>query len=624
MRNRRRTTLEAKLCLLTMALMFAVLLGVGHYSMSQQRKVLVEQQHEAFDGLARAIVLVSEPIVATGDSSIGQRVLASLNKADLKVDYILVSDGAGKPIFAQSRRVSAERGRFAFAKRARQIAGYVTGYDASDESIYRTSLPIQISQGRWGTVAVGFSMDSVNRSIDELQSKVLLVFTLAFLIGIAGAVVMARSISGQLKKLIEAAGAVAGGDLSRGVPEDSGDEVGDLCRGFNTMVHALRDSRDKLVERANTDSLTDLYNHRYFQERLAAEISRASRYKHVLSVLMVDIDHFKALNDQHGHPSGDRALREIAGIMRSVMRDMDVVARYGGEEFSIILPETAADEAFAAAERIRTAVQKHCFYGKDGETVPLTVSVGAAQYPAHSMEREGLIMAADMALYRAKSTGRNRTCRFEQELKDNPAGDPYNVHVLLRATDLRTVESIAAAIDAKHRFAPGHGIVVADQAARLANALGMSREEVDSVRIASLLRDVGQLGLPDSMLAKRESLSSEDREAVSSHPTLGHTIVQKSPGLKSMLPGILHHHENYDGTGYPFGLAGDDIPLVARVIAVADAYYSMISDRPHRDRLDEGSARAELKRCSCHQFDPVVVDVFLKLMDEQARGGLAA
>ncbi|MDO8683444.1 MAG: diguanylate cyclase [Armatimonadota bacterium] len=618
-----KTSLEAKLCLLTMGLLFAVLLGVGHFAMSQQKKALVDQQRTAFQALARAIALAAEPVVSTNDSSVGQKIIDQLNQTDLDVEYIVVSDNSGNPILAHSRSAPHVDKKL-FAGQARKLAGYVTGYSGGVENVYRTELPVRVSKDKWGTVAIGFSLGDVNRSIDELETSILLVFALALIVGILGSIMLARGISGQLRQLIATARDVAKGDLTGSVPESSSDEIGELSKTFNIMLRAIRDSHERLTQRANTDSLTDLHNHRYFQERLAVEISRASRYHHNLSVLMIDIDHFKNFNDRYGHPFGDRVLREIAQIMKAEMRDMDVIARYGGEEFAVILPETGIDDAYAAGERLRTAVQRHCFYGAENETVPMTISVGAGQYPSHSLEREGLIMAADMALYRAKSTGRNKTCRYEQELQDNPAADPYRVHVLLRATDLRTVEALSSAIDSKHRFPLGHGKIVANKAAKLGAAVGMTEEECDSARIAGLLRDIGQLALPDGIVTKPEPLSAEDREILASHPSLGHSIVQKSPGLKSMLPGILHHHESFDGSGYPFGLAGEDIPLVARVIAVVDSYCAMITDRPHRPKMEPAVARAVLANDDGHQFDSVIVKAFLKLLDEEVAEDMAA
>ena len=620
---KRRTSLEARLCVLSMGLLLAVMLLAGTYAVKQQEASLVGQQRATFETMARAIAQASEPALVSQSATTGERVMQQIRAAKLDFEYVIVRDGSGKSILADSPRLAGAVAGGSALGRTEALATRLSRGSIA-ENIYRIVVPIRIGERTWGSVAVGFSMANVRRSVDEFRSKILCVFAAAFIIASLFTIGLARGVSSQVKRLTKVAKAVTSGDMNCVAPEGSTDEVGELAHSFNAMIQSLRESQERLIKRANTDSLTDLYNHRYFQERLAAEISRSQRYEHPLSVLMIDIDKFKNFNDRQGHPSGDRALNEIAKVMKGEVRDMDVVARYGGEEFAVILPETDLDEATAAAERIRIAAQRRCFYGKDGETAPLTVSVGVAQYPIHSTEREGLIMAADMALYRAKQSGRNRTCPFEQELRANPAGDPYKVYVLLRATDLGTIEALSSAIDSKHRFAMGHGKKVSTDAVALANAMGLSEEECESVRLASLLRDIGQLGLPDELVGKPEPLSAEDREMLAAHPSLGHAIIQKAPRLKSMLPGILHHHECYDGSGYPFGLKSDDIPLVARIIAVVDAYWAMTADRPHRQKLSPEEAGAELLRQAGTQFDPNVVNKYLELIGGQGQRKMSA
>ena len=620
---KKKISLEARLCVFSMGVLLAVMFAAGYYAVKQQEAILVSRQRSTFDSIARAIAQASEPALVSKSASTAERVMRQVRAANLDLEYVIVRDGSGAPVLADSPRLAGDISVGRDSAGTEELARRLSSRSIA-EHVYRIVIPIQVGEHKLGTVAVGFSMAGIDQSVDDFRSKILCVFAAAFIVATLCTIGLARGVSGQLKELTKIAKAVASGDLNCSAPQASTDEVGELAHSFNTMIQALRTSQERLIKRANTDSLTHLYNHRYFQERLATEISRAQRYDHRLSVLMIDIDKFKNFNDRQGHPSGDRALHDIANIMKAEVRDMDVVARYGGEEFAVILPETDLEEALAAAERIRTAVMRHCFYGKDGETVPLTVSVGVAHYPIHSTQREGLIMAADMALYRAKQSGRNRCCPFEQDLQTNPAGDAYKVYVLLRATDIGTVEALGNAIDSKHRFAIGHGKKVSTHAVALANAMGMSVEECESVRLASLLRDVGQLALPDALVAKPEPLEPEEREMLATHPALGHAIIQKAPRLKSMLPGILHHHECYDGSGYPFGLKGNDIPLVARVIAVVDAYYAMTANRPHRGKLSPEEARAEMLRQSGTQFDPGVVNKYLELLDTEAQREMPA
>ena len=196
------------------------------------------------------------------------------------------------------------------------------------------------------------------------------------------------------------------------------------------------------------------------------------------------------------------------------------------------------------------------------------------------------------------------------------------LYVLLHATDVNTVEALASAIDAKHAYPTGHSVAVARLASEIGNKLGLPEDERTSLYAAALLRDIGQIAIPDAVIEKSDTLSKEEMELVEKHPVLGYAIVQKSPYMAAMLPAILHHHERFDGAGYPEHLAGPDIPLSARIIAVADAYQSMMVTRPYRDRLTAQAAKCEMERLAGSQFDPMVVealsDVIRNRMQEAA------
>ena len=437
--------------------------------------------------------------------------------------------------------------------------------------------------------------------------------------GILSTLMFALRTRRRLRDLVEKLRLIAAGDYTARADASTVDEFGDLGRAFNAMVSSLARARDLLLEKANTDSVTGLSNHRYFQERLAVEFSRAGRYSSPLSLLMIDIDHFKLFNDMNGHPAGDHALREIASVISEQVRDVDVAARYGGEEFAIVLPETAAGQAEILGERIREAVFNRVFEKANSQCCRLTLSVGVSEYPSHCSDRASLLRAADGALYKAKMKGRNIVATFDGESGGDPKPDPHKLYVLLHATDLTTVEAIAAAIDAKHGYPSGHSVAVARLAGEVGDRLGLNQDERTSLYVAALLRDVGQIAIPDSVLEKSDRLSPEEMELVEKHPAMGHAIVQKSPYMSAMLPAILHHHEHFDGTGYPDGLAGDRIPLAARIIAVVDAYQSMAVDRPYRGKLELAVAQSELERLAGSQFDPEIVTAFLKTLSERLR-----
>lgn len=439
----------------------------------------------------------------------------------------------------------------------------------------------------------------------------------ALIAAVGSALAYARRTSRKLSAFVQKLRLVAAGDYSARADTNGNYELAEISHAFNSMVESLSSAREVLIEKANTDAITGLANHGSFQERLAAEFTRAVRYGAKLSLMMIDLDHFKHFNDLNGHPAGDAALRQIADIIASQVRDVDLAARYGGEEFAIVLPETGLVQAAILAERIRMAVEDSVFEQASRQSCRLTLSVGIAEFPAHCSDRASLLRAADGALYQAKMLGRNTVVAFDGECGESPKPDPHKLYVLLHATDITTVEALAAAIDAKHSYRAGHSVAIAQMASEVGQLMGMSEEERTSLYVAALLRDIGQIAIPDHILEKSEKLSEQEMELVGRHPVLGHAIVQKSPYMSAMLPAVLHHHERFDGAGYPEGLAGDDIPLSARIISAVDAYQSMLALRPYRDRLSVQNAQQELHRLAGTQFDPDVVKALLQIAQSQ-------
>lgn len=361
--------------------------------------------------------------------------------------------------------------------------------------------------------------------------------------------------------------------------------------------------------RANTDGLTDLYNHRHFHERLEQEIARGSRFGTMFSLIMLDIDLFKTYNDIYGHLAGDQILRKLGEHMKDSVRSLDMPFRYGGEEFTIILPETRLDDAYNVAERIRKRVE-----GKmSSKVMPLTISVGVASWPADGVTKEEIIASADAALYRAKQTGRNRTLLSADVVK--PESPLAGTASLAQRGALSIIYALAATVDAKDHYTYGHSKKVSEYAVALAEALQIPRDRVITIRAAALLHDIGKIGVPDSILNKQGPLTEAEWEPIKEHPQLGVEILRHVIDLINCLPAILHHHEHYDGTGYPAGLQGDNIPLEARILAIADAYDAITSLRPYRKRLSPQEALVELKRCAETQFDPGLVDIFNTIIE---------
>jgi diguanylate cyclase (GGDEF)-like protein len=361
-------------------------------------------------------------------------------------------------------------------------------------------------------------------------------------------------------------------------------------------------------ERANVDELTGLFNHRFFYQRLDEEIARASRFGHIFSLLMIDLDLFKTYNDVQGHLAGDDILRDMASNIKQSIRRMDIGARYGGDEFAVILPQTSIDAAYAVAERIHRRLESQT----ETPGRPLTCSIGIASWPANGIMQEDIVRAADVALYYAKQNGRDRICLatdidlanvFQTETKS-----------VAKADELSIIYALAATVDAKDHYTYGHSKKVALYSTKIAEELGYSEKEITTIQAAALLHDIGKLGISDRILEKAGPLTAEEWEPVRAHPDMGVAILKHVDDLRNCLPGVRYHHEHYDGSGYPAGLKGENIPLDARIIAVADAYDAMTSLRPYRrGRATREQALEELQRYAGRQFDPIVVKAFIRL-----------
>jgi diguanylate cyclase (GGDEF)-like protein/putative nucleotidyltransferase with HDIG domain len=361
---------------------------------------------------------------------------------------------------------------------------------------------------------------------------------------------------------------------------------------------------------ATTDGLTELYNHRHFHERLDHEIGRGSRFGTIFCLIILDIDLFKAYNDIYGHLAGDEVLRKVGMCITTSIRSIDMAFRYGGEEFAAILPETQIDDAYRVAERIRKTIEVQASSG----AVPITASFGVASWPIDGVMKEEVIARADAALYRAKQTGRNRTCISSEITK--PEISPIGIELESKARALSIIYALAATVDAKDHYTYGHSRKVSQYAVALSEALGLPQDKIATIRAAGLLHDIGKIAIPDSILNKKGTLTEEEWKPVTAHPELGVEILRHVIDLVNCLPAILHHHEHHDGKGYPSGLKGKNIPLEARLLAIADAYDAMTSLRPYREQLPPEQALDELKRCSGTQFDPKLVDIFVKTIEQ--------
>jgi diguanylate cyclase (GGDEF)-like protein len=361
---------------------------------------------------------------------------------------------------------------------------------------------------------------------------------------------------------------------------------------------------------ALTDPLTGLGNHRHFHERLQRELSAAEESSKTLGLVLVDIDDFKSVNDTYGHPVGDRVLGQVASRLRQGGESF----RLGGDEFAVLLPGLDEDESISVASSIveRVSAAQVELVGS------ITVSAGVASFPMQGVGRDELIRLADSALYWAKADGKNRARTYEQthEL------ELEQLHQLAespdRAARYRAAASLAKAVDARDAYTGSHSERVGELAGRIARRLDLDESQIELTRLAASLHDLGKLAIPEEILRKPAALNESEQLVLQRHPQIGYRMLE-SLGVEPIAEWVLHHHERWDGGGYPDRLRGEEIPLGARIIFVADAYDAMTSERVYRKPLTPAEALEELERCAGTQFDPTVVDAFSEELGVRTR-----
>ena len=414
-----------------------------------------------------------------------------------------------------------------------------------------------------------------------------------------------------------------------------------LARAFNAASGAFIQTE----ARATHDRLTGIANRETLLATLAAEIERATRHYKPLSVAFIDIDRFKPINDTYGHNSGDAVLRQVAGIVADSVRASDTFGRYGGEEFMLILPETTAEDAVAVAEELRSLVMHEPLRIAEGQTIKATISIGIAGGRGSELQLDMLVDRADAAMYAAKSLGRNRTYLFRDLDEAAPVRRaPISADRRAAATAIgqwasdTATQALASVLAPQphHRGRPSD--MIASLATGIGLEMGLPAEEIERIRIAALLHDLGKIAIPEEILDKPTTLSDAEWQAIGEHPRIGQVILEQASNLREAIPVVLHHHERFNGGGYPHGLRGSEIPLGARIVAVADAYHAMVHDRPYKEALNHEEALDEIRRHAGTQFDPAVVEVFCAIyaqvvppdgleevyrLHERARGGLS-
>ena len=420
----------------------------------------------------------------------------------------------------------------------------------------------------------------------------------------------------RLRRLVKAAEKIADGDYTVGVGIRGGGLETRLASAINRISMSLADTHD----RATIDRLTGVFNRQALLAELFTEVERASRYDRPLSVAFVDIDHFKVVNDSYGHGAGDIVLRGVAQVLAANLRASDMLGRYGGEEFMLILTETAVEEGAVLAEKLRALVERERFAIDGEQSLSVTISIGIVGGFGEQLRMEALVRDADAAMYSAKSLGRNQTYVFAEPNDDSRVPRaPISAIGRARAADIgrqardAATAALLAVIAPLPQYRGRPSVLITSIVEAMARTLQLPDAEVERIRVAALLHDIGKLALADEILDKPTPLTSAEWRSVVQHPRIGQVILEQAAALKDAVPIILHHHERFAGHGYPYGLRASEIPLGARIVAIADAYDAMVNDRPYKPAMSHDAAIDELRRHAGTQFDPELVTLFCDL-----------
>ncbi len=406
------------------------------------------------------------------------------------------------------------------------------------------------------------------------------------------------------------------------------------------MAITIANLFENLKKEAVTDSLTELYNRRYFNQALQKEAERAQRLHQPFSIISLDLDYLKKINDTYGHFFGDLAIRTIADILKKNARSIDVPARLGGEEFSVLLPGVDSSGAMIAAERIRAAIEAQPL-----DTIGhITASVGVGTFPEHSIKLDELLDLTDQAMYKSKINGRNRVTlvkntdtetewhevafgAFMDILTKQKVPIPNKIakEITSKLKSISTTEtkdtlfSVADTLAQTYNAHYKRGITKSkvSTAIKLAKKLELSKEDIDKLKIAMMLYDIGKLLIPEEILNKKEPLTEEEKQKIKEHPIIAaRKILQPIGGISDIIPIIEAHHENWDGSGYPNKLSGGEIPISSQIILLVDAYFALTQSRPYRIARSKDEALEIIRLEAGKKWSEKLVDEFVGVLNE--------
>ena len=476
--------------------------------------------------------------------------------------------------------------------------------------------PIRDGTGRpVAVLTLRFAGDQRAAALGAGRREVLLAALGAALLLIIGSVALARRLLVRpVEQLAGTALTLASGKPAPPLGWHRRDDLGVLAGALDALGGTLRAQRARIEGLALEDPLTGVLNHRGLHDALHDVLDTARDRGQKVAVIVLDIDRFEELNDTSGHAAGDEALRIAARVLQGELRPGDVCGRVGGDEFLFALPDTDAWGAERVVDRLRSAIATAPLSSDGGDAVRrgLTFSAGIAEFPRDQRDQVGLMRLAEGALYRAKRSGRNR-CVVYSSFVDAPLSLQEEAERARTAGLANTVHALARAVDLKDGYTHQHSARVAQYGATLAREMGMPEEQIDQLRTAGILHDVGKVGVADAVLLKPARLTDDEFLEMQRHSTLGRDIIAGA-GMPEIAEWVLYLHERWDGLGYPERLEGEDIPLASRVLGVADAFEAMTSSRLYRRGMPVEKALDELEKSAGKQFDPAVAGRMVELV----------
>lgn len=373
-------------------------------------------------------------------------------------------------------------------------------------------------------------------------------------------------------------------------------------------------TRNVLLDMANRDGLSGVYNHRYFQVYLKTSLDEAKKNNDSLSLIIFDLDYFKYYNDTFGHMAGDQILKDVGQVLLEEITPPAIAARYGGDEFCVLLPGYNTATVYSTAKRLKSKIESFALNNaKELPTGRMTVSIGVANYPEHTKSGEDLLELADHALYKAKKTSKDKI-----ELYFNVLDSLKTTCTQSETELLSSIKTLLSIINAKDRYTYGHSERVLEYTTLLAKNCSLTAEEVKLIQYGAYLHDIGKIEVDIEILNSTNKLTESEWAILKQHPYWGSEIIRPIKSLDKVAPFILHHHENYDGTGYPLGISGEAIPLGARIIRIADSFDAMVTDRPYKKGMSPKEACNELMALAGTHYDPELCTVFVKLIKSQS------